>query len=650
MSETQPLIKRKKILIVTDSVLAKTGFGKAAKNYIEYLYKLNKFNIIHVAMGMTNADQEQLNRFPWTTYPAINLHQLQQIKQSNPQNTHENIDRMASYGAYTVDSVVEKEKPDCVIMTQDIWAFDIHIDKPWFKKLNPVIWTTLDSLPILPRAVEIAPKVKNYWSWASFATDAMHKLGHNHVKTLPGPINTNHFYRLEDKKRNKIRQDNKIDLETFIIGDVFRNQLRKSVPNMIEGFSLFKKENPTVKTKLFFHTHFSEGWEIPRLLNEFKISNNDLLTTYVCRQCGNYQIKPYTGQDLNCPHCKSEKSQITTNPANGINEEKLNEVYNTMDVFLHAFTSGGMEVPVFEAKLTEIPTLVTNYSCGEDSSKVEVGSLPLDYSEYREPSTQFIKSSTYPSSICKQLIKIYKLTTDDRRKLGKIGRKWVIDNYSIDKIGKPLEEFIDNAPFASADSFENKDEPKNPDYIIPFIKNDDEWILHMYHNILKMFDIDSKNEGFIYWKQKLSEGMPRNDIEEYFRKVAKENNQKQLNNTISFEDLLDKNDKGRILFYIPESAGDILLCTSLFKSIKERYPEWSLYVATKIEYKDILAGNKYMHRWLEYNQMMDNHLWCVGNFSHKGFFNIAFHPNLGTQKILNYLNGGEDRMGLELHY
>ena len=38
-----------------------------------------------------------------------------------------------------------------------------------------------------------------------------------------------------------------------------------------------------------------------------------------------------------------------------------------MDVYCHPFTSGGMEIPIFEAKLTELVTLVTNYSCGEDS-------------------------------------------------------------------------------------------------------------------------------------------------------------------------------------------------------------------------------------------------------------------------------------------
>ena len=68
-----------------------------------------------------------------------------------------------------------------------------------------------------------------------------------------------------------------------------------------------------------------------------------------------------------------------------------------MDVYCHPFTSGGQEIPIQEAKLVELITLVTNYSCGEDHCTKESGGLPLDWSEYREPGTQFIKASTSPS-------------------------------------------------------------------------------------------------------------------------------------------------------------------------------------------------------------------------------------------------------------
>ena len=43
--------------------------------------------------------------------------------------------------------------------------------------------------------------------------------------------------------------------DEFIIGFVFRNQLRKSVPNLLEGYKLFIEKNP--KSKLFMYMLFS---------------------------------------------------------------------------------------------------------------------------------------------------------------------------------------------------------------------------------------------------------------------------------------------------------------------------------------------------------------------------------------------------------
>ena len=93
-----------------------------------------------------------------------------------------------------------------------------------------------------------------------------------------------------------------------------------------------------------------------------------------------------------------------------------------MDVYCHPFTSGGQEIPIQEAKLTELITLVTNYSCGEDTSTLESGSFPLDWSEYREHGTQFIKASTSPFSIAKQLSKVFKMKPQKKSDMGKRGR------------------------------------------------------------------------------------------------------------------------------------------------------------------------------------------------------------------------------------
>jgi glycosyltransferase involved in cell wall biosynthesis len=514
--------RKKKFLYHSDFALAKTGFGRVSKALLTYLYKTNKYDIVHYCCGMQQGHPE-LSKTPWKSVGALpnSIAEIEQI------NKDPNQARIASYGGYLIDKVIQEEKPDAYVAAQDIWGIDYSIDKPWFKKIKSALWTTLDSLPILPSAVSCAPKVKNYWIWSDFATKALHELGHNHVQTIHGPLDVNNFYKLNDNQKLELRIKNNINPNAFIIGFVFRNQLRKSVPNLLEGYALWKARNPEVKnTHLLLHTHWSEGWNIHKLAGEYKIPYNEILTTYVCKNCGNYQIKPFSGQELKCRSCNSEKSQITTNVSLGVSEQQLNEIYNLMDVYCHPFTSGGQEIPIQEAKLTELITLVTNYSCGEEMCLDEANSLPLDWAEYREHGTEFRKASTLPNSISKQLQKVWKMPIEKRREMGRKAREWTIENYSSEVIGKKFEEFIDSADFADYKNISIHPEEQDPLCKIPVIQDNAEWLKVLYAKILKRPEVDENDDGHKYWMQELAKGQKREQIENYFRQVAWQENQK----------------------------------------------------------------------------------------------------------------------------
>jgi len=636
--------RKKKVLVQTDFALAKTGFGRNARALLKYLYSTNKYDLVHYCCGMTY-DHPEFKKTPWKSVGSLPNTQ-QELDQLN---RDPNLARMASYGAHYLDRVINEEKPDVYFAVQDIWGVDFAIEKSWFNKIASVIWTTLDSLPILQSAITNAPKIKNYWIWSSFATKAMHQLGYSHVKTVHGCLEDKDFYRLSDFERNQLRKKNNIPQDAFIVGFVFRNQLRKSVPNLLQGYALWKKQNPEIKnTYLLLHTHWGEGWNIHKLAVEFGVNAKEILTTYICKNCGEYEVKPFAGQDLNCKYCGTEKSQTTTNVGLGVTETQLNEIYNFMDVYCHPFTSGGQEIPIQEAKLTELITLVTNYSCGEEMCEPEANSLSLEWNEYREHGTEFIKASTYPESIAKQLNIVYKMLPHKRLEMGKKAREWTIKYFGVKNIAKTLEEFIDAQLIIDWDKLkENPEDKKDPYVQIPIIADDTEWLIFMYHNILKMKNIDRNDSGHQYWMNELSKGAKRPDIENYFRNIALKENEK--NKQVKFEDLLDTNDKGRVIYVIPESAGDVFLSTALFKSIKDRYPDYSLYVATKPQYKDILDGNPYVHRWIEYNPIMDNLIWLEGNNQHNGYFDIAYLPYTCTQRNLNYLHNGVDKLDFSLN-
>ena len=75
---------------------------------------------------------------------------------------------------------------------------------------------------------------------------------------------------------------------------------------------------------------------------------------------------------------------------------------------------------------------------------------------------------------------------------------------------------------------------------------------------------------------------------------------------------LNNNDKKKLLFIVPESAGDIFLSTSLLPSMSKNYDEYEIYFACKPEYKDILINNPYITKVLDYLPIMDNQILMEG--------------------------------------
>ena len=620
-------MRKKRVLIHSNFCKMFTGFGKHKKNLLSYLYNTGKYEIIELSNGYS-WNSSQLKYVPWESYGSL-PDDPEILKEISIDERRKNA---AAYGGEMIDHAISELKPDIYLGIEDIWAFSGYQEKDWWNKVHCIVHTTLDSLPILPDAVSVADKIKHYFVWASFAEKALHKLGHTHVKTVRGTLDIKDFNRLNEEQRHKLRKKFNLSNE-YIIGFVFRNQLRKSVPNLLDGFKLFLEQNPQSKAKLLLHTYWNEGWDILKLLKEKNIDKNNILTTYVCKNCNNYFVKPFSAHIVHCDYCKTANSCETTNVKSGVNEQQLNEIYNLMDVYCHPFTSGGQEIPVQEAKLTELITLVTNYSCGEDCCTEESGGFALDWAEYREPGTQFIKASTLPTSICNQLNHVYNLSSEEKSKLGSKARQFVIDNYSIEVVGKFFENLFDELPHVDY-IFENKKIKKNPFFDPDESLADKEWVESLYDNIL----IKRDPAGVSHWISRLKNDLKRVDVLNYFRKVAISENQAMF-----FQETLDslnESDTKKIAFIQPEGAEEVIIATSLLPSIKKTYPDYDIYFFTKSEYFDLINSHPDIKKVLNYFDKMEDPLFFEGKGSSKKYFDIVFAPHLSIKN--NYFRNAKD--------
>jgi hypothetical protein len=641
-------MRKKRVLFLTDYAGAFTGFGKNCKLLLTYLYKTDKYEILNAAQGLPKHGSHE-HKFPWRTIGVLpdDPQKIQQINQDP------NLARTAAYGNLEMTNIVKDFKPDVIFSVNDTWGSQFVVDLPFFNKIPTVCWNTFDSLPLLPDTIEKAPKIKHYWTWSDFARKELHKHNFNHVKNQYPLVNTNNFYKLTDSKIGEVKNRFGLPQDAFIIGFVFRNQLRKLINTQIEAYSLFKKHNPEVKnTFLYTHTHYGEGWDIHRLCQQYGVDPKEVLCTYVCKETRQYFIAPFHGQDIENPVIK-RKTLVTANVGLGVSDEQLNEIYNIFSLYSHPATSGACELPCVEAALTEKIVTTAPYSFGEDIVENNKGSIAMKFTFYTEHGTQFLKSQPSAYELSKIFKKVYEMKPNTKHQMEKDSRKWALENYSIEVNGSKFEEFIDSQNILDDSTFifdtESKNKP-NPEAVIAPDSDERTWVKSLYKLILDR-EVSDQDEGLTHWLQKLEQKVPKEQIENYFRQVAQEELGKQNNKTLEIKDLFNSYpDYKKVLIVQPESIGDVFLVTSLLESIRDRYPsnKYKIYFATKPEYQDLIYGNPFVDQWVPYHPIMDNLIVMEGGMGQDGICDIVYNPYFSTQRLLSYMHNGEDKIDLEL--
>jgi len=628
--------RKKKIVLLTNPPWLSTGLAENGKYLAQYLEKTNKYDLTYYCQQVGTNDGHH-RQMPWKSrgcLPENDPQRMQYIMQDEGRK------RWAAYGNLLIDEVVDNVKPDILWASDDIWSFPDFHKKSWWDQLNTILHITVDSKPILPLAYEQAKVCKNFYTWAKFASAEMIKQGieYSHVKQIYGMSNTQIYSPITKKEKSDLRKQFNINEKTLIIGYVFRNQLRKSVPELLTAFKEFKKENPHADVKLHLHTSVSEmgnGWDIPRLIDYHKINRADVLFTYFCKNCKKWEVKSYAGEDLNCRYCGAEKSVITPNIADSVLDEEMRFIYGLWDASISPITSGGMEYHNVQSLLCGLPLASTNYSSGEDFA-----AQPFVYSITWHPrgeaGTSFIKSSNDIASIKNYISKMYKISEKDRNEIGEKGRDWAVKTFSADTIGKQWENVFDALPEIDGSKITIEVKPKNDSFANPAIENDFEWVKSLYKNILNM-DVADNDSGLMNWINALKQGKSRNDIYQYFLHVAREENNKNQKPQ-DFSVMLDKNGKKRGLLVMKESIGDILVSTQLYEDFHNEYPEYDLYVAIDPKFAEVLLGNPHIHKVLAYQPFMEQEMMCIGAGQDNKLFDVYFHPAVQSQRQLNYLS------------
>jgi glycosyltransferase involved in cell wall biosynthesis len=636
-------MRKKRIGILSNCpVGGKTGLGRNMLAIVPEFYRSGKYEVFFLAQGMSDNSVE-FQKLPFKVEGVFrNFDQ-------NRFNQDEGYRRIVAYGCFALEEFVLKNEIDCLVLSDDIWAFpnELTINTDWFKHMSknvlPVI--TADSVPLLPQIKEWAEKCPNMRFWSKFAKRVLLEENpdkYKHCDVIYGALNTDDFKPLPSQERLEIRRKFGIKDDEKIIMYLGRNQLRKIYGSHIEGLAQFRRKYPDKKVRLFFHCSWAEqgGWPLNQMRKQNGLKPEDILTTYYCRNCQDWNIQPYEGEELNCPHCRAEKSRFTAGIGSTITEKELNQIYNIADGSASIFTSGSFEFTNPESMLAGVPLAVPSYVCGEDF--LESGSVyEIKGTLTWEHQTGFKKFVPSIDSVCDFFNYIHDLPDEKRSEIITKSRDWAVAQFNTKSISKLYMDFFDSCQPIDWNNFrEKKKEIKNINAPVQDFPDDIQFIKNAYKTILNM-DVDDDDSGLLHWsgflkQQNRDKGQLKNELVSAMRNAGNIHNQKV--NPTTLESLLDVNDKSRVLLVLKESYGDHFMLTSLLPEIQAKYPDSTIYIGSEPKYWEIYDGCPTKLKFIPWTPELDSELAMAGQGGNKGMFNYYVNVGIATQKLLNYLS------------
>ena len=233
------------------------------------------------------------------------------------------------------------------------------------------------------------------------------------------------------------------DPDSQIIGTVMRNQRRKLFPDLFDSFSKFLQSTNKDNVYLYCHTSYPDlGWDIPKLLNQYKISSK-VLFTYSCAECGHSFPNFFSDARTKCPKCGNFTASFS-NVQKGVSYEYLSKVMNVFDLYIQYSNSEGFGLPQVEAAACGVPVMSVDYSAMSSVIR-KLGGTPLKPKAlYNELETGCDRAVPDNDNTAKQIEKFFEMQETERMMLAKNTRLNFEKYYQWDKTAKKWEDYFDS--------------------------------------------------------------------------------------------------------------------------------------------------------------------------------------------------------------
>ena len=301
-----------------------------------------------------------------------------------------------AYGSDAAVNHAKHFKADIVIPFQDSWTMN-----PQFLKQLPryMPYVPVDSDPCPPMVLERMKIAYRIITYSNFGRQALADRGY-YSDMIPHGVDTEIF---KPKDKAEVRKKFGLKPDDLVFGMIAMNKdnpSRKSFQEVLEAFAKFLKEHPNAK--LFIHSllDFPNGFPIA-------------------------QYAQFLGIDKSIHYLPPYDVVLT------LEHNDVADLTNCFDVLLCPSTSEGFGMPITEALSCEVPVIATDFtSMSELIVPGKTGLLTRVLYKRYAPQLAYVGHPD-ANDLYDNMEKILRM---DLKKMGKEGRKYMLENYDINKI------------------------------------------------------------------------------------------------------------------------------------------------------------------------------------------------------------------------
>lgn len=345
----------KKVLFCSEASWYSTGYSVYTKEVLSRLNQVDQIEVAELACYASKEDSK-ISSVPWKVYPN-------KPPSNDPSLSLYNSHPSYQFGEFSFNHVLLDFQPDIVIDIRDWWMFEYQQRSAYRDFFHWAIMPTVDATPQDTQWINTFSSADAVFAYSEFGRDVMLSQSDSiNFIDIASPAASDSFSKVDDKKEHKTSMG--ISPDATIIGTVMRNQKRKLYPDLFESFRNILNETNNNNLYLYCHTFYPDvGWDIPRLLNMYNLSNR-VLFTYKCKSCKNMSPDFFQDAIKICKKC-GKMSDSLVGISNSIDESELAKVYNLFDVYVQYANSEGFGMPQLEAAHCGLPVISTYYSAME---------------------------------------------------------------------------------------------------------------------------------------------------------------------------------------------------------------------------------------------------------------------------------------------